>query len=93
MAPEQILGLPVDARTDVYGLGILLFEALAGRPPFVSNDPDEVTRAQLDRRAPSLDRIALTSRAVARVAAKALEKQPEQRFASARAFAEALLAV
>ncbi|MFO0613543.1 MAG: serine/threonine-protein kinase [Polyangiaceae bacterium] len=90
MAPEQILGAPTDARTDVYGLGILLFEALAGRPPFVSDDADEVTHAQLDRTAPALDRTAGTSAAVARVAARALEKHPRDRYPSARAFAEAL---
>lgn len=90
MAPEQILGMPTDARTDVYGLGILLFEALAGRPPFVSDDPDEVLHAQLDRTPPALDRIAHTSPALAVVARRALEKRADDRYPSARAFAEAL---
>lgn len=90
MAPEQILGLPTDARTDVYGLGILLFESIAGRPPFVSNDPDEVLEAQLDRTPPSLDRIAAAPPALAAVTARALEKHPNDRFVSARALAEAL---
>lgn len=92
MAPEQILGMPVDARTDVYGLGVLLFEALAGRPPFVADHPEDVVEAQLHRAAPSLDGIAHTTTALARVARRALEKRPEDRFPSARAFAEALYA-
>lgn len=90
MAPEQILGLPTDARTDVYGLGILLFESIAGRPPFVSNDPDEILQAQLDRTPPSLDRIAGANPGLAAVVRRALQKQPDDRFVSARALAEAL---
>lgn len=90
MAPEQILGLATDARTDVYGLGVLLFEVLAGRPPFVSDDPERVVEAQLHRVPPSLDGIAHTTPALARVAKRALEKDPDDRYPSVRAFADAL---
>jgi serine/threonine-protein kinase len=40
MAPEQLIGGPVDARTDVYGLGALAFHMLAGAPPFGAHEPD-----------------------------------------------------
>jgi serine/threonine protein kinase len=92
MAPEQILGRAVDARTDVYAAGVLLFEALAGRPPFVHGDPRGVLDAQLDRRAPELARVTYVSARVSRIVARALEKRPEDRFASAEALAGALAA-
>ncbi|RMG09329.1 MAG: serine/threonine protein kinase, partial [Planctomycetota bacterium] len=94
MAPEQARGGEVDERTDVYGLGALLFEALTGRPPFVGKSPlavlDQVVRAPAP--APSELRAGLPP-AVDRLCARALAKSPEDRPQSAREFAAALRAL
>ncbi len=48
MAPEQILGGPIDARVDVYALGVLLHRMLVGRLPFHTHDMDEMVRKHLE---------------------------------------------
>ncbi len=59
MAPEQALGLqPIDARCDVYALGLLLFEMLAHRAPYVGEDGMEVLAQRLRREAPRLSQVA-----------------------------------
>jgi serine/threonine protein kinase len=47
MSPEQIRGKRLDARSDVYSLGCVMFEFLAGRPPFTGNNPDELLEKHL----------------------------------------------
>ena len=90
LSPELILGERVDPRTDVYSAGVLLFEAITGRPPFVGRDRARVMEAHLDRTAPRLDVVAGVDAALARVVARALEKRPDRRWPTARAFASAL---
>ena len=59
MAPEQALGIqPIDSRCDVYALGLLLFEMLAQRAPFVGDDGMEVLAQRLRREAPRLSQVA-----------------------------------
>ena len=94
MAPEQALGRLVDGRADVYAVGIMLYEMLAGRVPFKDPDPVVVMRQQVKLEPPSLREVTsdaawCTPELVALVDG-ALIKEPDHRFASARAMIEAL---
>lgn len=54
MAPEQVLGRPVDGRTDLYAVGTVLFEMLAGRPPFVGDNIFDLAHAVVHEHPPAL---------------------------------------
>src|SRR4051812_35507735 len=77
IAPEQLRGDAVDARTDVYSLGCVLFELLSGRPPFVRDTDVATLFAHLSEPPPAL------GTRFDDVIARALEKDPAQRFQSA----------
>jgi eukaryotic-like serine/threonine-protein kinase len=82
MAPEQFRGQQVDPRTDVYGLGVLLYHLLTGRPPFVADTVAELERMHLGARPPRASRSAQVPRALDLVVLRCLEKQPERRYGS-----------
>jgi len=93
MAPEQITANGVlDKRADIYAVGCLLFESLAGRPPFVHPNESLVLTLHLTQPAPHLSefRPELT-RSVADAVARALAKKPEDRWPDAAAMRRALL--
>jgi serine/threonine protein kinase len=94
MAPEQALGRMVDVRTDVYAIGIMLYEMLAKRLPFRDPDPVVVMQQQVKMALPPLRKVTndapwCTPEVVALVEG-ALVKDPAHRFASAAAMIEAL---
>lgn len=90
MSPEQALGEDVDARSDVWALGCVLYEMLSGAPPFGSGGREVLTRALTSR--PNLLRNtnAEISEGVEQIVNKALAREPADRFASATELADAL---
>ncbi|MGE0788168.1 MAG: protein kinase [Sandaracinaceae bacterium] len=90
MAPEQVEGLPVDARTDVYALGATLYCLLTGEPPFVGAGP-MVMLAHLSEAPVALtERDPSIPRAISDVVTRCLAKSPAERYADAAALHEAL---
>jgi eukaryotic-like serine/threonine-protein kinase len=92
-APERLRGLPATVRSDLYSLGVVLYEAAAGTRPFSGDGPSEVAEAivrgdhePLGRRRPDL------SPAFTSAVERALATEPEARFAGATAMRDALTA-
>jgi eukaryotic-like serine/threonine-protein kinase len=90
MSPEQIRGGVIDARTDVYGLGVLLFRLLTSQHPFWSENPLEIERLHLQAPPPRPSQFAPVSPAVDVVVVRCMEKDPARRYPSALAFIDAL---
>ncbi|MEE4271759.1 MAG: serine/threonine-protein kinase, partial [Thermoanaerobaculales bacterium] len=84
MSPEQSRGEPIDRRTDLWSLGVILHEILTGRPPFVGENHAAVARAILDDEPTSLNDVRPEAPAkLGEVVAKALAKDPSSRYQSA----------
>ena len=83
MAPEQINGMPVDARADVFAVGVLLHEYACGVHPFTAPTALATVARVLESDARSLATVANVPSRLADVIAKCLQKAPEQRFGSA----------
>jgi len=93
MSPEQLAGGAVDHRADQFSLGCVLYEMIGGRPPFEASSLTAVFGAILAEPPRSLRRLrAGTPRALDRIVARSLEKEPERRFPSMAALDDALLA-
>jgi Tol biopolymer transport system component len=94
MSPEQVRAQPVDHRTDIFSLGIVLYEMLTGRRPFTGDSSVETMNAILTADPPEMAASGRAlSPATAQVVRHCLEKSPEERFQSARDLAFALQAV
>jgi serine/threonine-protein kinase len=94
MSPEQSLGMPVDARSDLYAAGAVLFQLVAGRPPFTGKSPIDVLMQQTDKPPPKPSAFTPGLDAgLERVILRALAKLPENRFQSAVELSEALATI
>ncbi|MBV9945116.1 MAG: protein kinase [Solirubrobacterales bacterium] len=88
MAPEQASGLPVTPATDVYSTGIVLYEMLAGHPPFNGDSAVEIALRHVQEAPPRLP--PGTPRSLERIVHRALAKEPGDRYQSSAAMADDL---
>jgi serine/threonine-protein kinase len=92
MAPEQIEGQDVDARADLFGLGVLLYECMVGHLPFEGNNPAQVLRRVLDGTYPSAERERpAIGKSWSQILDKALGRTPDERYSDANAMRQVLL--
>jgi serine/threonine-protein kinase len=93
MAPEQFMGRTIDHRVDLYGAGVVLYQLVAGRPPFVGTPESLMYRVVNDMPLPpSAAEGAMHGDRFDRAVATALAKDPSERYASAAAFRNAVSA-
>jgi serine/threonine-protein kinase len=91
-SPEQCRQLPVDARSDLYSVGCILFQMLTGRLPFAGDSPSALLLHHATTPAPSLEKLAQRGfpPALEAVVARALNKNPDDRYSSAADMVQAL---
>ena len=91
MSPEQAAGRDADQRTDIYGLGAILFEVLTGRAPHVGESVIDVLRQIVEGQSPQAKSVnSQTPKALNAICIKAMAKRPEERYANAREVVEDL---
>lgn len=88
IAPERLRGEEIDHRSDLYAIGAILYELVAGRPPFVAERDHDLVALHLHHPPPPLD--AAVPPSLAAITARSLAKQPRERFSDADAMAAAL---
>ena len=91
MSPEQVRQDPVDRRSDVFSLGVVLYELLTEQKPFRGNTLEQITAAVLDEQPPPAHTVNRElPKGLSDIAERAMQKDPEQRFRSARSLSREL---
>lgn len=91
MSPEQLHGIGVDQRSDVYSFGCLMFHVLSGEPPFVSEAPIDVATMQLNDEPPTLRSFGVEcSESMEEIVRRCLHKDPAKRFHSFQELGQSL---
>src|SRR6266487_1468775 len=94
IAPEVVQGQSIDKRSDIYALGVILFELLSGKPPFTGANPVDVAKMHVEQTAPSLRGLCPDIPvALASVVNQALDRNPARRFQSVSELTEAFAQV
>ncbi len=94
LAPEQVAGEPVDARADIYALGIVLFEAATGKPPFLADTDAATALARLQNDPPRCrHRLSSVPVGLDEVIARSMARNPDERYDRALSFKAALSTV
>ena len=90
IAPERLRAEEPDQRADIYAIGVVLFELLTGQPPFAADEDFDLISMHLHDPPPRVGDTISTARALDPVIARALAKQPADRYASAQEMADAI---
>ena len=90
MSPEQVMGGELDGRSDLYSLGVVLYQCVAGRVPFLGDSSYTVMIKQVHEEAPDLGQLAAVSEGFAHVVGRALAKTAGDRYGDATTMREAL---
>jgi eukaryotic-like serine/threonine-protein kinase len=90
MSPEQASGAPVDKRTDIWSLGVVLYEMLTAQAPFTGETPGEVMTSILEKEPPLARYIAHVPAELQQIISKTLRKDREERYRSAHDLVQAL---
>jgi len=92
MAPEQVQNRKIDVRTDIYSLGIMMYEMLTGRPPYCGNNPMAILYQHLEGKAtPPRELNAALAPELEAIVLKAMAVDPAQRFQSMEALGKSLV--